>query len=74
MTFAEFELLPDTEGKRELLNGEVAMLPPSELAHSRIARQIFLLLLARLDKNRVWPDETAGRSRSTSRKVRPKFG
>jgi Uma2 family endonuclease len=45
MTFAEFELLPETEGKRELLEGEVTIMPPPELAHSRIAKQIFLLLL-----------------------------
>jgi Uma2 family endonuclease len=61
MTFAEFELLPDTEGKRELLDGEVAIMPPPEVAHSRIAKQIFLLFLARLDRDRVWPDHTGYR-------------
>jgi len=33
MTFAEFELLPEIEGKRELLEGEVTIMPPPELAH-----------------------------------------
>jgi Uma2 family endonuclease len=61
MTFAEFELLPEIEGKRELLEGEVTIMPPPELAHSRIAKQIFLLLLARLHKSRVWPDHTGYR-------------
>jgi Uma2 family endonuclease len=61
MTFAEFELLPEIEGKRELLDGEVTIMPPPELAHSRIAKQIFLLLLASLHKSRVWPDHTGYR-------------
>ncbi len=61
MTFAEFELLPDIEGKRELLEGEVTIMPPPELAHSRIAKQILLLLLARVDKGRIWPDHTGYR-------------
>jgi Uma2 family endonuclease len=61
MTFSEFERLPDTEGKRELLEGEVTIMPPPELAHSRIARQIFILFLALLDKSRVWPDHTGYR-------------
>jgi len=61
LTFAEFELLPEIEGKRELLEGEVTIMPPPELAHSRIAKQIFLLFLACLDKSRVWPDHTGYR-------------
>ena len=60
-TFAEFELLPEIAGKRELLDGEVTVIPPRELAHSRIAKQILLLLLAGLHKSRVWPDHTGYR-------------
>jgi Uma2 family endonuclease len=60
-TFAEFERLPEIAGTRELLDGEVTVMPPRELAHSRIARQIFLLLLDRLHKSRVWPDHTGYR-------------
>jgi Uma2 family endonuclease len=60
-TFAEFERLTDCEGKRELIEGEVTVMPPPDLAHSRIARQILLLFLARLDKERVWPDHTGYR-------------
>jgi len=61
MTFAEFERLPEIEGKRELLEGEVTIMPPPELAHSRIAKQILLLFLARLDMRFVWPDHTGYR-------------
>lgn len=61
MTFAEFERLPEIEGKRELLEGEITITPPPELAHSRIARQILFLFWARLDKSRVWPDHTGYR-------------
>jgi Uma2 family endonuclease len=60
-TFAEFELLPEIVGKRELVEGEITVMPPPELAHSRIAKQILLLLLGCLDKARVWPDHTGYR-------------
>lgn len=60
-TFAEFEQLPDIAGKRELIDGEIISMPPPELAHSQVAKQILLLLLARLDKSRVWPDHTGYR-------------
>jgi Uma2 family endonuclease len=60
-TFGEFELLPEIDGKRELVKGEIILMPPPELAHSRIAKQILLLFLARLDKTRVWPDHTGYR-------------
>lgn len=61
ITFAEFELLPEIQGKRELVDGEITVMPPPDLAHSRVAKQILLLFLARLDKNRVWPDHTGYR-------------
>jgi Uma2 family endonuclease len=60
-TFAEFEQLPDIEGKRELVAGEITIMPPPVLEHSRVAKQIFLLLFACLDKNRVWHDHTGYR-------------
>jgi Uma2 family endonuclease len=61
MTFAEFELLPEIEGKRELIAGAVTVMPPPELAHSRIAKRILLLFLARLEQSLVWPDHTGYR-------------
>ncbi len=61
MTFAEFELLPDIEGKRELIEGEVTVMPPPELAHSRIGKQIFILFLAHLPETRIWPNHTGYR-------------
>jgi len=60
-TFGEFELLPEIDGKRELVKGEIILMPSPELAHSWIAKQILLLFLARLDKTRVWPDHTGYR-------------
>jgi hypothetical protein len=53
MTFAEFELLPEIVGKRELIAGAVMVMPPPELARSRIAKRILLLFLARLERSRV---------------------
>ena len=61
MTFAEFELLPDIEGKRELIEGEVTTMPPPELTHSRIGKRIFILFLAHLPETRIWPDHTGYR-------------
>jgi hypothetical protein len=61
MTFAEFELLPDIEGKRELIDGEVASMPPRELNYSRNAKRIFFMLLAHLQESQVWPDGTGYR-------------
>ncbi len=60
-TFAEFELLPDIAGKRELVDGEVITMPPPELVHSQVAKQILFLLLACLDKSRIWPNHTGYR-------------
>lgn len=61
MTFAEFELLPDIEGKRELVDGEIITMPPPELAHSRVAKRILFLLAARFKESLVWPDHTGYR-------------
>ena len=58
MSFAEFEALADVEGKRELIDGEVIVMPPRVLADSWVAKQVLLLLLARLDKKHVWPVNT----------------
>ena len=41
MSFAEFELLPDQPGKRELLEGELIELPPAKLRHHRISHRIY---------------------------------
>ena len=40
LTFEEFERLPDTPGKRELLDGELIELPPPKRKHSRIQLRI----------------------------------
>jgi Uma2 family endonuclease len=60
-TFADFERLPEIEGKRELVDGQITIMPPPDLVHSRVAKQILLLFLARLDKSHVWPDHTGYR-------------
>jgi Uma2 family endonuclease len=60
-TFAEFEALPEIEGKRELIDGELIEVPPPENYHSRVARGILFMLAARLGESRVWPDHTGYR-------------
>ena len=40
LTFAEFERLPDSPGKRELLDGELIELPPAKRRHSKIQHRI----------------------------------
>jgi Uma2 family endonuclease len=41
LTFEDFEKLPDSPGKRELLDGELIEMPPAKLRHSKIQRRIF---------------------------------
>src|SRR5262252_3533250 len=40
LTFEEFERLPDSPGKRELLDGEIIEMPPPKLRHSKIQKRI----------------------------------
>jgi Uma2 family endonuclease len=40
LTFAEFERLPDSPGKRELLDGAIIEMPPPKLRHSKIQKRI----------------------------------
>ncbi len=44
LTFEEFERLPDEPGKRELLDGEVIEMPPSDLEHGEFSEFIYQLL------------------------------
>jgi Uma2 family endonuclease len=50
LSFEEFEALPDSPGKQELLEGELIELPPAELKHNRIALWITNLMNAALDR------------------------
>ena len=49
LTFEEFERLPDQPGKRELLDGELIELPPSDLKHSRSSHKIYHRVLAAVE-------------------------
>jgi Uma2 family endonuclease len=40
LTFAEFERLPDSPGKRELLDGEIIELPTPKARHTKIQQRI----------------------------------
>jgi Uma2 family endonuclease len=40
LTFKEFECLPDSPGKRELLDGELIEMPPAKRRHAKIQRRI----------------------------------
>jgi Uma2 family endonuclease len=54
MTFAEFEQLPETRGKRELIDGELIELPPPIFRHSKIAKSFYDLLAATAYKPSVF--------------------
>jgi Uma2 family endonuclease len=41
MTFEEFERLPDSPGKLELLRGELITLPPRKLKHAETAHRMY---------------------------------
>ena len=46
MTWEQFEELPDGDGcHRELLEGELQVLPPAKLGHSRVAARAFIALV-----------------------------
>ena len=40
LTFEDFERLPDSPGKRELLDGELIEMPPAKARHSKIQHRI----------------------------------
>src|SRR6266446_7930776 len=40
LTFAEFHRLPDSPGKRELLDGEILEMPPAKARHTKIQQRI----------------------------------
>lgn len=44
MTFEEFEALPETPERLELLEGELVRMPPAELLHMDIVHMLFRLL------------------------------
>ena len=41
LTFEDFERLPDSPGKRELLDGELIEIPPAKARHSKIRHRIY---------------------------------
>jgi Uma2 family endonuclease len=61
ITFADFEQLPDVPGKRELIDGEILVMPPPELRHSELAKKVLFLLARNLDQSRIWGDHTGYR-------------
>ncbi len=54
LSFEEFESLPESLGKQELLDGELIELPPAKLRHMAIAKRFHELLGTVLHKSRVW--------------------
>lgn len=51
LNFAAFEQLPDGDGfHRELIEGQLQILPPAKLRHSLVAKRAFKLLLAIEDR------------------------
>jgi Uma2 family endonuclease len=61
MTFAEFENLPETPGKQELIDGELITMPPPELSHVELMKVLYDLFRILIHPSRVWPDSTGYR-------------
>ena len=61
MTFAEFKLLPEIEGKRELIDGEVIDTSAWTLDHSTATKRLLFLLFEHLDLSRVSTGQTGSR-------------
>jgi len=41
LTFEQFEQLPDSPGKSELLRGELIELPPAKIRHDRVSHRLY---------------------------------
>jgi Uma2 family endonuclease len=54
LSFEDFERLPESPGKQELLDGELIELPPAKQRHMAIAKKVQKLLETVLDESRVW--------------------
>lgn len=54
MSFADFEQLPDTPGKQELIDGELFIMPPAKHSHTVVLKRIRRLLEAALGEPSVW--------------------
>ncbi len=66
LTFAAFEQLPDGDGMhRELIEGELQILPPAKSRHIVIAKRVFKLLLALEDRADAQVYSEAGYKLST---------
>jgi Uma2 family endonuclease len=58
MTFAEFAALQEIEGKCELLDGELIILPPAKRRHAQLARRIRRVLEGLVkDADHVYQEE-----------------
>jgi Uma2 family endonuclease len=53
LTYDEWLRLPETEGREEVVNGEIRKMPPNKWSHARVVETLARLLRARLD-----PDAT----------------
>ena len=53
MTFEEFERLPDSPGKLELLRGELIALPPRKLKHAEIVHRMYERLRVLVEEARA---------------------
>lgn len=53
LTLEEFLALPDDGNKYEISEGELILVPPVKLKHSRIVRKVFKEIEASLDKSRA---------------------
>ena len=46
VTFREFEQVPETPGKQELMHGELIELPPPKIKYNKVRERMFLRVLA----------------------------
>ena len=53
LTFAQFEQIPDDGMKHELLQGELIVVPPPKLRHSRIQQKLVRLLLQYVQQRKL---------------------
>jgi Uma2 family endonuclease len=53
ITYQEYLEMPETEGKEEVVDGEIVKMPPTKWIHSLVVHQLQMMLVSQLDLRTV---------------------
>jgi Uma2 family endonuclease len=54
VTYEEWLEMPETEGKEEVVDGEIIVMPPAQYPHMHIVQSLQMLLAFQLDPKVIW--------------------